>query len=534
MKKIAKKLLSVVLCLTLILGTFAFAVSTSASDNADGTDIPLVYVVGQGSGLVVDNEDGTRSTVYPINIPEGYIETAVEENIDVFAKAVLTQQWDEFCDVLYNKMAPLYADIKLDENGNPTNGSHCYWSWSRDALDGSKVNGKYPTERYQFYYDWRLDPYETADLLHAYIEDVLAVTGETEVALLGRCLGDCITAAYMEKYDGEYISDYISYASAVNGAEFCSKAFCGEIYLDADGVERFVYDLELATDSTMNELIQSFVTVLNKTYGLDLAMWSINNVYPNIYLNIVPRLLRDTYASFPAYWSMVGHEDYEKAKATVFHGVDTENYKTFIEKIDNYHYNVQVKIPELWSDFEDRGIQMANVTKYGFQTIPVVEDADSLGEDFCTVTAASMGATTATIDTVLPDEYIANAQANGTDKYISPDKQIDASTCVLPDTTWFIKNLDHKTFPKCVNTLFNNIINVDNYNVSMDEEYPQYLVYDFDEDTLSPMFEGNMGTTDRYNPSFWDSLKKVIEFLVGLIRDYLAGIITPAPVEPVE
>lgn len=68
----------------------------------------------------------------------------------------------------------------------------------------------------------------------------------------------------------------------------------------------------------------------------------------------------------------------------------------------------------------------------------------------------------------------------------------------------------------------------------MDEDYPQYLVYDSDEEAIYPMYEGNMSTTDRYNPSFWDSLKKVLEFLFGLIKDAISGVINPAPAEPVE
>ncbi len=524
MKKITKKLLSIVLSTAILLTTFAFAVSTNASDTAAGTDIPLIYVVGQGNTLVVDNEDGSTTTVYPIQIPDGYIAETVKENIDVFALAVLTQKWDDFCDVLYDAMAPLYADIKLDENGNPANGSRVKWTWNLSKIKPNKVDGKYPTQQYEFNYDWRLDPYETADMLHKYIEDVMTVTGATEVALLGRCLGDCITAAYMEKYDGEYIADYISYASALNGATFCSKAFCGELYLDSDGVERYVYDLELMADKNINELIQAFVTVFNDTYGLDIALWSINNVYPDIYLDIVPRILRDTYASFPSYWSMVSDEDYEKAKDTVFYGVDKQVYSSFIEKIDNYHYNVQVKAPENFTSYAERGITVANITKYGYQALPVTENADALGEDFCTVTAASMGATTSTINSVLSDEYLSAAKENGTDRYISPDRQIDASTCVLPNTTWFIKNLDHRDFPKIVDNLFDFIINTDDVTVFTDtEKYPQYLVYDSEANTLSPTTADNMNTTDRYDVSFFEALKKLLKGIFELIKNAIAS-----------
>ena len=528
MKRISKKVLSFILSIILVLGSFSFAVHTGASDEGNGTDIPLIYVVGTGVHLIADNPDGTTRKIFPISLPENFIMDTVEENIDVFAKAVVTQQWDEFCDTVYNIMSPLYSDLMLDENGNPRDNSRIDIT---NKVNPAKVNGKYGTQQFKFAYDWRIDPYVTAEKLHTYIEDVLAATGEKEVALLGRCLGDCITAAYMEKYDGQYVADYISYASAVNGAEFASKAFCGELYIDADGVERFIYDLELSTDSNLNELIQAFATVLNETYGLDFLAWSINNVYPDIYLNIVPRLLRDTYGNFPAYWAMVSDEDYEKAKETVFYGADAEKYENFIDIIDNYHYNVQVKLPELWNGFEADGIHMTNVTKYGYQSLPVTADADALGEDYCTVKKASLGATTATIDTVLSDDYIANAIANGTDRYISPDKQIDASTCVLPDTTWFVKNLDHKTFPDSLDILFNKIINVENYNVFMDEEYPQYLVYNDADGSIAPMITDNMNTTDRYNADFFESLKKIMEFLFNLIKDEISNKINPAPVE---
>lgn len=529
MKQVGKKLLALILTLAFVVSSFAIVASTSAAEDT-GTDIPLIYVVGTGVHLIADNPDGTTRKIFPLVLPENFIMDTVEANIGIFAKAVVTQQWDEFCDVLYDTISPLYADLMLDENGDPRDNSRADID-SRDRINPAKVNGKYGTEQFKFNYDWRIDPYVTAEKLHEYIEAVLAATGETEVALLGRCLGDCIAAAYMEKYDGEYVADYISYASAVNGAEFCSKAFCGEIYLEADGIERYVYDLELATGNNINEIIQAFVTVLNETYGLDFLAWSVNNVYPDIYLKIVPRLLRSMYGNFPAYWAMVSDEDYEKAKETVFYGEDTAKYANFINRIDNYHYNVQVKLPELWAGFKADGINMANVTKYGYQTLPIIKNADVLGEDFCTVKKASLGATTSTIDSVLSDDYIAAAQANGTDRYISPDKQIDASTCVLPDTTWFIKNMKHANFPDSINRLFDRIINIDGFTVFNDADYPQYLVFDDETQLIYPMTSDNMNTTERYNPDFFEALKKVFEFLFNLIKDAISGAVNPAPTE---
>ena len=82
-----------------------------------------------------------------------------------------------------------------------------------------------------------MDPFKNAEKLHQYIEDVMYVTGAEKIALTGRCMGAALTDAYMQKYNGEYVSDYIVYNSAANGATQCSKAFCGELYLDSDAVE---------------------------------------------------------------------------------------------------------------------------------------------------------------------------------------------------------------------------------------------------------------------------------------------------------
>ena len=527
--KIQKKLnngdfMKKVLCLllSLILVFAAAAPSIYAEDDAPGTDIPLIYVYGQGSHLIIRHDDGTQEKVYPLNINKDEVMQVAKDNFGIFAKAVVTQQWDEFADLLYRLASDYFKDLKLDENGNAPNGSEVDWTWSKSTINGNKTNGKYRTKQFGFYYDFRMDPYKTAEKLHQYIEDVLSVTGEEKVALLGRCLGACICSAYLEKYDAEYISDYIMYAGAMKGATQCSKAFAGELYLDSDGIERYMYDIELSADEYLNELIQSFVTLANKTGGLDLAAWSVNNVYPDIYLKTVPRVVRESYGSYPGYWSMVSDEDYEKAKETVFYGADAEKYSGFIDIIDNYHYNVQNKLEELFADYMSRGIEIADVTKYGYQTVPVTPDADILSDDICELNQASMGAVCSDITGTLSETYVSQAKADGTFRFISPDLQIDASTCFIPERTWFIKNLEHKNFPNDVDRLFDSIINNDNFTVFDDEMYPQFMVYDDGTDTISPMTQDNYNTLERYNVSFFDALKKFLKNVFHFIKQYFA------------
>lgn len=524
MKKISKKLIALLLCLSLTVTCFTFLGSVSfATDDVDGTVIPTIYVPGKGAALSMKNEDGTSTRVFPVTMPESFIEETVQENIGVFAKAFFTQEWAEFGDVLADALGEIYGVLNLDEHGNTQNNVYLEWTWNKSSLNGNKVNGKYPTQRYTFYYDWRLDPYENADILKQYIEDVREVTGADEVALVGRCLGATVTMAYLEKYDAQYISDFMLYSSALDGATQCSKAFAGELYLDPDGIERFVYDYEIFDDESINELLQAFITVFNATYGLDITCWAINNVITKKYLELMPKALMNTYATFPGYWSMVSDRDYNKAKETVFYGKDKEQYADLIEKLDNYHYNVQVKSNDLLKEYSERGIEISNITKYGSQTVPMTSEADMVSDTRCSVYDSSKGATTAKILEGFDDDYVEKARLNGTDKYISPDRLIDASTCLFPDTTWFVKELPHRDFPAVINTLIDEIINNDGFTVDSDEDFPQYMIYSSDDDSFVPLTADNMNTEVKYETSFFDSLKKLFEYIVSFFKKLFSG-----------
>lgn len=526
MKKTMKKLISVFVSICLLVSTVALIGSGADSSKHTGSDIPVIYVEGTGFHLYKDNGDGTTTKVFPLELSDEKITALVEENIDVFAEAFFTQEWGEFCDVLYSIMTDLYGEVILDENGESPNGVYSPWTWDPATLgDRRNQYGNYDIQTYSFHYDWRKDPYQTADMLHRYIEDVMAATGASEVALLGRCLGANITAAYMDKYNAEHISDYIIYAGAQNGADLISKLFSGKIHLAADGVERFVYDKNLLGEGTLyNDLLNAFVTVLNTTYGLDIACWAVNNVYDDIYLDIMPRLMKDTVGTFPGYWSMVSTEDYDQAKEVIFHGADKEKYANFINIIDNYHYNVTAEIEEDLLRYAEMGVDIFNVTKYGYQAIPIADETynSALSDNTVCVTKASNGATTMPVGETFSKKYIESSIINGTFSYISPDKQIDASTALFPDRTWFIKGMRHDVFPDEMDKFFGEMIRNEGYTIHSDSDYPQYMIFDSETKGISPLTFENKDTESWSSVTFFEALKKLFLSINELIMQALA------------
>ena len=515
------KIISFIVSISMLFSSIGLPVSSL--DAVNRTETPVVHVVGSGDVIKRDNADGTQDILYPPQLGDGFIEEAAGALLPVFKDAFLTQEWSEFCDVLLDTLIPVFSPMALDNNGEASDGSYVAWSYDLNRIK-SNINpdGSYRTNGFEFHYDWRLDPLKTAETLHKYIEDVLYVTGANEVALYGRCLGSNVVAAYMYKYDGEYVSEVIHYASAVYGATQCSKAFTGELRLHKDGLDRFAYDIEylgVAIDDVYLELIQAIVRMLHETYGLDIAVWAVNNVLKDIYLEIFPEFMRATYGTLPSYWSMVSLGDYNKAMDTVFYGVDKADYAGLIEKVERYRNYVQLPFGERSMEQAERGIEFSNIVKYGIQSIPVTDNSDDLSDGLCTVNESSFGATCTLVEETFTQDYINKAKENGTFKYISPDNQIDASTCLSPDTTWFVKNLFHMTFPESVNCLVADIVNNDGYTVNSSEEYPQYLVFESENGELLPMNAENQYTTQRwYELSLWDALKIIFEFIKSLIN----------------
>ncbi len=514
-----KRFISVFLALAITVVTTIVAAPVSSAAST-GADVPIIHVCGYGSLLVKDNPDGTKEQIYPFKIEDSFIEEKAKEILPVFAKAFLTQKWDEFSDALVDTLVPIFEPIALNNDGEADNNTRADWTWNVKTLKNkADSNGQYNATAYKFHYDWRLDPMVTADTLHRYIKDVLYVTGEEKVVLYGRCLGSNVIAAYMQKYDGELVQEVIHYASSVYGATQCSKAFTGEFYLHADGTERLVYDFDLGLGEFYSELIKSLVSLMNKNYSLDITCWAVNNVVEDIYLDIFPEILINSFATFPSYWSMVSIDDYERAKETVFYGSDINEYRGLMEKVEYYRNNVQLKFEEISTDHIERGIEFTNIVKYGIQLLPFTANSDEPADRIVTTRESSFGATVALVGQHFSDEYITQSEVKGTMKYISPDKQIDASTCFSPDTTWFIKNLEHNNFPDCVSGLVHEIVNNDGFTVNSSAEFPQYLVYDLKSSSISPMTEENCFTEDYLNVTFFDALFRFFKYLFEVIKE---------------
>ncbi len=513
MKKSIKKLVSVLLA-ALIVFTVA-APATAVAWNAYSSQIPIVQLFGDGQALYA--ADGTKLLAYRDIL--GKINSDKEEsdegkdNSEIYkatANILLpflieglgTGNYDNYYKNLQKEIGDLFEGILLDNNGNVSNGSGInpanLVNMERDLSQDKKIGkGYYDARDYTFSYDWRLDPLEVADTLHTYIERVKAVTGSKEVCLIGRCLGSSVITAYVAKYGMEGIHGVGFDGGVVNGAEVISEPISGKFKLDGNALNRFLADCNALGMFKVDSFINETIDLLSKAGVFEtVAGVTKETIYYTVVKGVTSALALSTFFTFPSYWAAVKSEDYEEAKEYVFGPEGSEKrqeYAGLIAKLDNYNEKVRQKIPEIMDTINDNG-NLAVIAKYGVQIVPVIKSRNVIGDQFASVECASYGATASDVYSTLSDEYIAQRVAEGKGKYISPDKQIDASTCQFPDQTWFVKGAKHSQWTQTETDILCTVISADRQLTVDESPLSQFIVYKFDESKAYQMTEENCDT----------------------------------------
>lgn len=448
-----KKIISLFLAVLMICTGFTAVASAAYSPYSN---VPIVYFNGKGDHIF--RPDGSR--VYPVATPDGYIMDAVKDCLPDLINALkddTQENWNIYRDKLLSYVEPLYTDLRMDGNGNSKEGYHI--DWAIDAGDiankAAAYGGNYGIRAFDFHMDWRLDPFEIASQLRTYIGLVKQYTGASKVNLVVRCEANAMLAAYYSMYGYEDFNCVEMYVSSLAGCEEVSALFSGNIEITAAALTRFLdsYEENLKAgieNDGLTEFIYDTLYMLRETYTLDGVLLLLKPVINKLYQNAIAPAVLASYGTLPGIWTLVRADEYQDAKKWVFNGVENE-YAGLIAKLDRYYNEVSTKYTGLLEASKAAGVKTAVYAKYGdYQLIPISSSNDKINDGVVALDGSSYGAITADYTEVLSDAYIANAQAKGTAKYISPDRKVDASTCVFPDTTWFIYNSTHKEFPNTI------------------------------------------------------------------------------------
>lgn len=496
-----KKIISILLVVIMTVTVFVPAVSASAASYKI-LDIPVVRVFGDGEPLY--NKDGEKifhfSEMASIggNIEKNDLYTSIINVVMPFLVVGLgTGNFDSYYAALEKEIGELFAEARLDENGNPAEGQGV----SQERINTMENYLKSSKRRdFIFWYDWRLDPYESADSLKTYIERIKAVTGKSKVSVQTFCLGTSVIIAYIDKYGTDDLHGVSFDSPVVNGAELVSEPISGKFRINGNAINRFLADCNATGVFSIDEFINQTLDLLVKTGVIGSVVGIVKEkLYYKLFEGVTSALALSTFFTWPAYWSSVTEEDYDNAMNYVFGKEGSEKrtkYAGLIKKIENFDQNIRQRLPEILKQIEADGINIAVVAKYGYQIVPIIESADALADQYVSVKRASFGATTSTVYGTLSEDYIGERISEGKGRYISPDKQVDASTCLFPEYTWFAKGVSHTDRPDSEYEILYNTMKADRQLTVDDFKYTQFMVYDNDTKVMSAMTEENC---DTYN-----------------------------------
>ena len=459
MKKVFSVLLSVLLLFGTVLPVFAA--------HADECDIyPVISVRGFGSDLYVLGDDGGEKNAFSYSASQ--IAAMTSDLTEGLAKLALSNDYSGFVEKMRAAVSVIAANIMFNDEGESVLPTVTH----SDPTDvDTHLNTDYAYFRreeehgnYVFEYDWRKSPMEVADELNDYIQQVKAVTGHDRVVLLSHSEGNNVTLAYFYKYGTKDVIRSIHLSAAWQGISIIGEAFTKrvDLYNKGDGLRSFLNTV-LGTE-TGYTFLNAMVGSLNRTGVLNGLLNGMDVVLDKTLDQVYDEILIETFATMPAMWSFVPDEYYEEAKQVMFGG--DEKYADLIALIDDYHDNVQTKAVSLVQKAMDEGVGVAISCGYGISVIPVTTVTDTQGDMLIDTKYASLGATAAPFG----GELESGAR-------LSPDRQIDASTCAFPEITWFVKYQSHNNFcaPYKAFTLW--LAQYDGQpTVTTNAAYPQFMI----------------------------------------------------------
>lgn len=509
-----KKVISIVLCVAMLISTFAVAGMSSVfatevdslgdlanlAEKKDGEYTPVVFLPGIGqSETYAYAEDG--SIISHWNLIGVNTDFGSFENILTLVKAagplILTLLVGKNLvsdAALADLVDMLFSFCKLDENGKPpanvetpnfrTSLANYETMYGEKGTEGKEIFLKrIPCqelidiigEENVYCYNYSAFSYtlNEADGLDDFITNVVKKeTSADQVILVPMSMGATVTSAYLAKYGQKKdIEKVVSIVGAWNG----SDVFADLLELNYT---------EKAPDLLYNGIIAGLV---GEPWGnlVNIAL----RLFPKPVLRefidqALTAVIENLICTTTSFFSLVPQDRYDAIAAKYLSG---ENMKNIKAQCDEYH-KIQGSIKEtLYKCRDEYGVEFYFICGYDmgfgeetsdfvfFQFFKSAETTNS--DEIIQISSTGVGVTFVPAGKQLPLDYVATNPVC-TDKshnHISPNKSIDVSTSLFPETTWcFVDQTHELTWNDTALELCYAIVFDEVKSVHDTEAYPQF------------------------------------------------------------
>ena len=293
---------------------------------------------------------------------------------------------------------------------------------------------------YYFGYDSLGDVMYETEKLHHYIHDVvLPESPNGQVKLCHISLGGTIAINYLEMYpeDYELIKKMVFVIPAIDGSNIIGDLLTGNLSVFYD--DNTLYEDLLVTlmgETSLAYLLNIVLRIL-PTDVLKSALSGLANGLVDV------AALRTTMI-----WALCPDAYYAEAKKIWLEG--KPELAGILEDVE-YFMNARANFEENLFALRDTGCEIFNLACYDVNLFPLCKDYKTTNADRVIHAASpAMGATFADLGKTLGDGYVAKGTycSNPDHNHLSPDGVVDATTGLLPCTTWYFKAQAHEQLPQ--------------------------------------------------------------------------------------
>ena len=361
---------------------------------------------------------------------------------------------------------------------------------------------------YVYSYDWRLSPIDLAADLNDFIENyVKPQTGYDKVTIVSEGIGGNVAQAYLTLYqkplDYSGLKNYVTVNSTAQGMTMIGALYTGQIDVDPNGVVRWLDDWSDYLPTAFASWIVNYI--MNTEYELYHAVGCVDTYLAHELSDIYDLYIRNIIRNNAGLWACVpwteGDYAYYEAMDFLYPADGQEINSVLKSKLEKYH-EIQRTAADVLREAKDAGVGMAVVSGYAMQYFPIVDGLDyqksasETSDGIVDTKYSSFGATCAYLNTEwtgyqLDVQNIDDGHNHMNTQYNSASMfqgSIDASTCALPENTWFIYGLKNNylnTENDDAYYFVNTLVFMDSdFSVWENPYYPQYMYYNRFSDKL--------------------------------------------------
>lgn len=494
MKKALRSMAALFICLALLTALCAPGLSAAAQTDkisSCGDDCefyPTIIIPGLGQSNVCvtdDNGDflldknGNKISAFPAYIQVGKI---VGQALFPALASIATQHdvglSDAFANIIDSSFGINTSDLNGKNTGNVVTERYLYPYSEFSDYEKETVNHHvpfelYPTDLpkdhlYYFAYNSFGNHIDLVDELYEFIQMVKAQTGHDKVNLVPLSQGSTFVSAMLEYYPQvvDELHKIFFVVPALSGSIIIGDVFNDRVnFLNKD----YLYNGFLEEMGLLDEYTARLIEIALRILPDEVIMATLQKG--------VKHLVENTMTRSTSMWTLCPPEDYPSAAEKYLSSPEMANIKA---QTDRY-YQVQLHHRDNIQNLVDHGVQVFDIVEYNWPVINVAERWNTMNGDYIIHTAGtSMGATFANVGETLPANYTQQNThcSDPTHNHISPKRDVDASTGLLPDTTFYFDGNRHDLTQHndvILKLAMQEIANDDIKDVYSSPDFPQFL-----------------------------------------------------------